>query len=270
MEPDVIDHVEQIVAARHCASRSSRGDARDSALVGFTLELIWRLPLLLTRCLRSAQVYVRVCAFGAMLIAASSLGAQAFNYPSLQLPSASSRDYSAALGGGAGTTALFQWREGWTPTRHLGLDAGVVDRKGSDKLMLFVGGSVGQELVRASKEQPLDLLLTGGAGLAFSSGVTVLRIPVGLSIGHTFELDQGMSLTPYVHPRLSFDNCSSCGTRGRGKAEASLNFDLGANFQVSSHFAVRAAGSFSGADLVGTEDSFAVGLVWTPAALVKR
>lgn len=225
---------------------------------------------LLARCARPVgRLVLRVIGLSLTTVV-STASAQAFNYPSLQVPSASTRDYTAALGGGAGTTAIFQWREGWTPTRHLGLDVGLIDRKGADKLMLFVGGSVGQELVRATKDQPLDLLLTGGAGLAFGSGVTVLRVPIGLSLGHTFELDQGMSLTPYVHPRISFDNCSSCGSRGRGKAEASLNFDLGASFQVSSHFAVRAAGSFSGADLVGTEDSFAVGLVWTPAALVRR
>ncbi len=223
-----------------------------------------------TRARRASASTLWVIGAISALCSAPIAHAQAFNYPSMQVPRASTRDYTAALGGGAGTTALFQWREGWTPARHLGLDLGVIDRKGSDKLMLFVGGSVGQEIARAGGDQPLDLLVTGGAGFAFGSGITVLRIPIGLSIGHTFELDQGMSITPYVHPRLSFDDCTSCGPRGRSRSEASLNFDLGANFQVNSHFAVRAAGSFSGADLVGTEDSFAVGLVWTPAALVKR
>lgn len=208
-------------------------------------------------------------ALGAMAMA-QPLSAQAFNYPSLQTPSVSIRDYTAALSGGSGTSALFQWREGWTESRHVQLDLGLVDRKGADKLMLFVGGAVGQSLTKASGDQPLDMLLTAGAGAAFGSGLTVIRIPFGVSIGHTFELDQGMSLTPYVHPRVSFDNCSSCAPRGRSRAEASLNFDLGANFQVNPHFAVRAAGSFSGADLVGTEDTFAVGLVWTPAALAGK
>jgi len=209
----------------------------------------------------------------AMLIGATmstSAFAQAFNYPSMQLPQVATRDYTAALGGGAGTTALFQWREGWTERRHVQLDLGVADRKGSDKMMLFVGGSAAQDVLRAKGDQPLDLLLTAGAGLAVSSGVTLIRVPVGLSIGHTFELDEGMSLTPYVHPRLSFDNCSSCGSRGRSRAEVSLNFDLGVNYQVNPHFAVRASGAFSGSDLLGTEDTFAVGLVWTPVALTAR
>ena len=36
--------------------------------------------------------------------------AQAANYPSMQVPTASTRDYTAAVSSGAGTTALFQWR----------------------------------------------------------------------------------------------------------------------------------------------------------------
>lgn len=206
----------------------------------------------------------------ATTLASSPLRAQAFNYPSMQVPTASTRDYTAALSSGAGTTALFQWREGWTPTRHLQLDLGLVDRKRSETLMMFVGGSMGQEIARASGDQPLDLLFTAGAGAAFGSGVTLIRIPIGVSIGHTFELDQGMSITPYVHPRISLDVCSSCGPRDRSRSEASLNFDLGVNFQVNRRFAVRAAGAFSGSDLLGTEDTFAVGFNWTPSALSRK
>jgi hypothetical protein len=70
-----------------------------------------------------------------------------------------------------------------------------------------------------------------------------------------------------VHPRLSFDRCGDCGREGASRSEVSLNFDLGANLQVSREFAVRVAGGFSGSDLIGGGDAFAVGLNWTPAAL---
>lgn len=217
---------------------------------------------------------VRLRAVGLMGVigafaSSAPLQSQAFNYPSLQVPTASTRDYTAALTGGAGTTVLFQWREGWGERRHVQLDVGLADRKGSETLMLLVGGFVGRELLRATGDQPLDLLLTVGAGAAFGSGVTLFRVPAGVSIGHTFELDQAMSLTPYVHPRASLDICSSCGSRGRGRTELSLNFDLGVNFQVNREFALRAAGSFSGSDLLGTEDTFAVGFNWTPRPLVR-
>ena len=192
-----------------------------------------------------------------------ALGAQAANYPSLQLPTASSRDYTAAIASGSGTLAIFQWREGAGAGMHLGLDAGVADYSGNDNLNLFVGGSIGREMLRATGDQPLDLLLTGGAGVGFGGGSTVFRVPVGVSVGHTFDLDQGMSLTPYVHPRLSIDICDDCGVRGNNRSELSLNFDLGVNFQVNPQFGLRAAVSLSGSDFFG-DDSFGLGFNWKP------
>jgi hypothetical protein len=196
--------------------------------------------------------------------------AQASNYPSMQVPTASTRDYTAAVSSGAGTTALFQWREGWAPRRHWQLDAGLIDRKGSDNLSLFVGAGIGQELANASGDQPLDLLFTAGAGAAFGGGSTVVRLPVGVSIGHTFDLEQGVALTPFVHPRASLDVASGKGGDGGSRSEVSLNFDLGVNLQVNRQFAVRAAAAFTGSELAGAQDSFAIGFNWTPAPLVRR
>ena len=208
------------------------------------------------------------------LVAAVSVSeradAQASNYPSMQVPTASTRDYTAAVSSGAGTTALFQWREGWAPRRHWQLDAGLIDRKGSDNLSLFVGAGIGQELANASGDQPLDLLFTAGAGAAFGGGSTVVRLPVGVSIGHTFELEQGVALTPFVHPRASLDVASGGGRDGGSRSEVSLNFDLGVNLQVNRQFAVRAAAAFTGSELAGAQDSFAIGFNWTPAPLVRR
>ena len=196
--------------------------------------------------------------------------AQASNYPSLQVPTASTRDYTAAVSSGAGTMALFQWREGWAPRRHWQLDAGLIDRKGSDNLSLFVGGGIGQELAHARGDQPLDVLFTAGAGVAFGGGSTVVRLPVGVSIGHTFDLEQGMALTPFVHPRASLDVASGGGRDGGSQSAVSLNFDLGLNLQVNRQFAVRAAAAFTGSELAGAQDSFAVGFNWTPAPLARR
>ena len=196
--------------------------------------------------------------------------AQASNYPSLQVPTASTRDYNAAVSSGAGTTALFQWREGWQPRRHWQLEAGLTDRKGSDALSLFVGGGIGQEITRARGDQPLDVLFTAGAGAALGGGATVVRIPVGVSIGHTFDLEQGMAITPYVHPRASLDWASGGGRSGGSQSEVSLNFDLGVNFQVNSQFAVRAAAAFTGSELGGAQDTFAIGFNWMPAPLSRR
>ena len=196
--------------------------------------------------------------------------AQASNSPSMQVPTASTRDYTAAVSSGAGTTALFQWREAWQPRRHWQLEAGLTDRKGSDALSLFVGGGIGQEITRARGDQPLDVLVTAGAGAALGGGATVVRSPVGVSFGHTFALEQGMAITPYVHPRASLDWASGGGASGGSQSEVSLNFDVGVNFQVNAQFAVRAAAAFTGSDLGGAQDTFAVGFNWTPAPLSRR
>jgi hypothetical protein len=210
---------------------------------------------------------------GAMLAASAPLGtakAQAFNYPAMQLPSASERDYTAAIAGGGGTTLLFQWREGAGKGLHFQLDAGLADPKGQRDPLLFVGGGLAKELLRATRDQPLDLLFTAGAGAAFGGNASAFRVPVGVSIGHTFELDQNMSLTPFVHPRVSLDACGRCSRNNESDVTASLNFDLGANWQVTRQFAVRVAAAFTGSDVVGTDETLAVGFSWTPAGLVRR
>ncbi len=212
---------------------------------------------------------LRVCAIVVLLLVpAYGATAQAFTYPSLQLPRASIRDYTAAIASGGGTSVLFQWREGAGEGMHVGLDAGFADPKNSNNLRLFVGGSVGREIVRAASDQPLDLLVTGGVGAAFGGGTTLFRVPVGVSVGHTFALDDGMSITPYAHPRLSLDVCQGCAGSG-SHSTVGLDFDLGANFQVNREFAVRAAGSFSGSNRFGSENAFAVGLNWTPGAVSR-
>jgi hypothetical protein len=217
------------------------------------------------RCSVSAALFVPLAI--AMSIAAPRVvTAQASNYPSLQIPTASVRDYTGAIASGFGTSLIFQWREGVGSDMHLGLDVGLTDRKGSENLLGFFGGSIGSELLTAAGEQPLDLLLTGGLGMAFGGSATIIRVPVGASVGHTFELDEGMALTPYVHPRVSLDFCSDCGRRGDRRSELSLNFDVGVDFRATRQLSVRVAGVFSGSDFFGNDDAFAIALNWRPAS----
>ncbi|MEP6781495.1 MAG: hypothetical protein ABJC26_16475 [Gemmatimonadaceae bacterium] len=186
------------------------------------------------------------------------------------MPTVSDRDYTAAIVGANGTMVLFQWRERATSNMHLSLDVGLADPAGNSNLLIMAAGNLGRQLVRASADQPLDVLATGGVGIALGGSTTVLRIPVGASVGHRFELDGGLALTPYVHPRISLDFCTSCGARNNSNSELSLNFDLGVNFEVNSRFALRLAGLFSGSELLGKNDAFAIGLAWTPAALTTH
>lgn len=218
-------------------------------------------------------VLVRLVGPAVALLAAatatsSPLHAQALNYPALQVPSVATRDYTGAVVGSRGTMMMFQWREEITREMHVGFDLGLYDpNRSGARTALFGAVNLGKDLMRATREQPLDLLLTAGLGLSIASGRTGLRVPLGVSMGHTFELDEGMAVTPFVHPRASIDLCSSCSSRGRSRTDVSLNFDVGASFDFNQRLSARVAALFSGADQFGAGDAISVGFTWTPDGL---
>ena len=218
----------------------------------------------------SSNILTTFSALGCALFARSA-AAQAYTYPSMQLPTVSNRDFTAALSVAKGTVAVFQWREGLSDVMHFSFDAGLGDPEGrNNDLVVFGGGGLGYQLLKATADQPLELLLTGGAGIALGAGQTVVRLPVGASVGHRFAFEGGLALTPYLHPRISIDRCFSCNGSTRNSTEVSLNFDVGLNFEVTPRLALRAAAAFSGSDLVSRNDTFAFGINWIPRPLVKK
>lgn len=203
-----------------------------------------------------------------LFASARPLAAQALNYPALQVPSVTERSYTAAVAGSNGSIMMFQWREGISPVMHFGTDIGLYDPShGGSNTALFVAGTLGYDLMRARADQPLDLLLTAGAGIAIADGRKSVRLPIGVSLGHTFELDQGMAVTPFVHPRASIDICSSCSNKGNSASDVSLNFDVGSSFDFSNKLSARVAVLFSGAQQYGSDEAFAVAFTWTPDGL---
>lgn len=200
----------------------------------------------------------------ALLAPVRRAAAQAWFYPSFQTPRTVEREYNFAAVAAHGADLLFQWREGIAPGSQLSLDAGLADPNGPSNTKLFVGGQYALEVVRATGDQPLDLLATVGAGLAVGNGPSLFRIPVGVSVGHTFPLEGGMSVTPYVHPRVSLDFWS----RSDGGDHVSLDFDVGASFVLTSALSLRGSLVFSGNDAAST--GFGIGLTLTPAALRSR
>lgn len=199
-----------------------------------------------------------------------TLQAQALNYPAMQIPTVSARDYTVALGGGRGTSMYAQWREKLTERMHFGIDGGLYDPSSvGARTSLFGGAFVGRELMRATGDQPFDFLLTGGVGVSVAGGRTGFRVPVGLSTGRRFLLEDGMAITPFVHPRVSFDHCTSCSPRGTSRSDVSLNFDVGASFEFTPRMSARISALFSGAEQFGSQDVLAVGLTWTPEGMKR-
>lgn len=195
-------------------------------------------------------------------------GAQSYTYPSFQLPTIVEREYNfaAADAGRAGTTLLFQWREQVAARWQLGLDAGLTDPDGNASSRLALGGHAAFQLARATTDFPFDVALTGGVGFSGADGHNVVRLPVGASVGHRFALDNGLSVTPFVHPRLSLDRCNDCKATS---ADSKLNIavDLGGNLQFTEQVALRVIVTTGGADYLGSGNGIGLSVAWTPKGL---
>ena len=202
-------------------------------------------------------------------LVAAPLGAQAYNYPALQLPVLVEREYNfaAASAGKAGTSLYVQWRESLQPAWQFSFDGGLAAPEKGDSRLLLAGALVWQAL-RATEDLPFDVALTIGAGFSSGNGFSVVRIPVGASVGHTFALERGFSLTPFAHPRLSLDRCSSC-RAGTSDSKLDVDVDLGVNFGINQQVAVRVAALLGGADYLGGTNGVGFSVAWTPKGLRK-
>ena len=203
--------------------------------------------------------------------AAATAGAQAWNYPSFQQPRTIEREYNfaiAASDGYAGNTFLFQWREGMTQGNQLSFDFGLADPDVTGTKLLL-GGQFAHQLFVSSAQVPFDLLFTAGVNGAFGGG-SLLRIPIGVSVGRRFPLEGGLAITPYVHPRLALDVCSGC--ERASSSSVGLDFDIGADFAFSPQFSLRFSAVFSGSDYFvdKSDNGFGLSLAWRPPGLARH
>jgi hypothetical protein len=209
--------------------------------------------------------FVTIAVAAAVLAApARVVEAQAWNYPAFQTPTVARNELNFAIADGDlwGTSFVFQWRKGMATRSQLSLDAGFADPSGpnTDSYMVL-GGQYAYQLTRANRDMPLDFLLTFGLNGAFGNPTNFFRVPVGVSVGHRFPLEGQMAITPYAHPRVSFDHCSDCGAGG--DSDVGLKFDLGANFEFTPQMALRLAGGFGGSNYFD-QSTFGISLAWTP------
>ena len=216
------------------------------------------------------------------LLAASPLAAQAYNYPALQTPRIVDREYNfaAASAGYAGTSLLFQWREGLNADWQFSLDGGLAAPMGSGNTRVLVAGGLAWQWVRSTADMPFDVAATGSAGLSSGGGYSVVRIPIGAVVGHTFKLDNGNELTPFVHPRLALDFCSgarqfaSPGLSGLvgycpSSTKVDVDVDVGLNYEITPQVAIRLAGMLGGTSYVGSTNAIGFSVAWTPKGLKK-
>lgn len=205
----------------------------------------------------------RILSVGALVLVTSAIAeAQAYVYPALQPARIAEREYNFMLadGGDGGTSLVFQWREGLgNPKLQLTFDAGFNDPDAGDT-RLIIGGGLAYQLTRSSSEMPFDIVLAGGLGFTTGGDVTTLRLPFGAVVGHRFDLDGGYAISPYAHPRLSYNRVDA---DGFDDSDTELEVDIGANFELKSNMALRLAAVLGDADAIG------VSFAWTPKGLRK-
>jgi hypothetical protein len=210
-------------------------------------------------------------AVAAAIVAPAAAGAQAWAYPAFQPPRVMTREFNFGVGdaGRAGTSLVFQWREGLSPRTQLSLDVGFADPDGEGNGKFLLGGQFAGLLTEAKAEMPLDFLGTVGLNMALGDGGNLVRIPFGVSVGHRFALDEGFAITPYAHPRISLDICSDCSKSGDNETDLGIDFDLGVNFEVTRQLSFRVSALFGGSDTFGDSDGFGISLAWSPPGLSR-
>lgn len=115
---------------------------------------------------------------------------------------------------------------------------------------------------------PLDMSWLLGFGAGFHDDVTMLRVPLGVSIGTVIGEGGTFVLQPYVHPRVAFD----LGAFGEGESEEtetdfSFAVDIGADVAVSPSFVVKVGYTLAKGPDFGTPfdlypNTFGAGVAW--------
>lgn len=197
-------------------------------------------------------------AFVLSLVIPAAAEAQAGAYPALQPTRVAEREYNFALADYSGGSALVaQWREGLGDRRlQFTGEFGIGDGPGDASLIL--GGSMHVQLTRATQELPFDMVLGGGIGVTTGNGASLLRIPVGVAIGHRFPLEGRYAITPFVHPRLSLNRVSA---GGESNTETDIDLDIGAGFELNEQMQLRLAAALGDGSGVG------ISFAWTPRGL---
>jgi len=152
---------------------------------------------------------------------------------------------SAPEGADLGLEGFYSFASG---RNDFGLRVGLLDADDTSNLAL--GGRFRTRLLTHSEDFPLDGALTVGLGAVFFDGGTVLRTPIGLSLGRRIDsASSGMSFVPYLQPVL-------VPTFSEGDSELEFALGLGLDLRLTHRFDLRVAGS------VGDLEGFSVSFAW--------
>jgi hypothetical protein len=180
---------------------------------------------------RYLALFVLVSALLASEAAAQATGMPSFNAPYRAFTrSEIGLVISFPNGGGTAFEGAYRMSSG---KFDLGFRAGMLDLGGGSSTILLLGAEARQRVVSHTVDFPLDGALVLGIGGWFSSGNSVLFVPVGLSLGRRID-PQGssVSIVPYVQPTGTL-------VAGSGNSDFLFTLGLGADFRLSPRFDVR-------------------------------
>jgi len=190
-------------------------------------------------------------AVAAVLTLATSAGAQETGTPVFSAPyrAFSTHELGLSLSAPEGADLGFEGFYSFASGRNdFGLRVGVLDADDASDLVL--GGRFRTRLLTHSEDFPLDGALTVGVGAVFFDGGTVLRTPIGLSLGRRIDSkSSGLSFVPYLQPVL-------VPRFSEGDSELELALGLGLDLRLTRRFDLRVAGS------VGDLEGFSVSFAW--------
>jgi hypothetical protein len=196
------------------------------------------------------QTTLASLAVAANLALGTSAGAQETGTPVFSAPYRAFSTHelglslSAPEGADLGLEGFYSFASG---RNDFGLRVGLLDADDASDLVL--GGRFRTRLLTHSEDFPLDGALTVGVGAVFFDGGTVLRTPIGLSLGRRIDSSSGLSFVPYLQPVLvpRFSDEDS---------EVELALGLGLDVRLTRRFDLRVAGS------VGDLEGFSVTFAW--------
>jgi hypothetical protein len=191
-----------------------------------------------------------------VLVAASArhLEAQETGTPLFRAPSRAftTHEFGAAFSDYKGVSFALEgfYRYARGP-QDFSLRGGFSDLEGDLGNQLLIGGDFRTKVITYSDAFPLDGALTVGVGVSIGDGPDFYRVPVGISLGRLFNVeDTETSFVPYVHPVI-------IPRFGSGEDEVDFALGLGADIRFGQGFAVRASGGLGDIGGVG------IGLAFT-------
>ncbi len=129
------------------------------------------------------------------------------------------------------------------------LRGGFLDFQGGNGSAIVLGGNFRTQFIQYSESFPLDGALTVGFGGRFGDNDDFFLLPVGVSLGRRFTLENSeTTFVPYVHPVI-------VPTFGGGD-NVGFALGLGVDLNFKSNFAVRVSGGLGDIEGVGVSVAY--------------